>query len=150
MTPPAHLLGAPAIAENLLKRKWSLTILRHLRNETLDATELTRHEEELSPSALNERLRTMLRYNLIERHPRSGRPRTVRYRITPKGRRILATLELISQLDEFPDQDPRTLEEIFHITLHPHSIPPPVLVHPGQPATNGTSTKKKNSKILVI
>ncbi len=129
MSPP-HFLGAPAIAENLLKRKWSMTILRHLKNDTNDPVEIIRQEVDLSPSAMSERLRTMVRYNLIVRYLRPGRPKAVEYRLTPKGRRLLTILELINQLDRYPDHDPRSLEQILREEFIGDSHPPVILSAP--------------------
>ena len=147
MTPPVHLLGSPAITENLLKRKWSVTILRYLKKGTYDPVEIIRLEDELSPLAMNERLRTMLRYCLIDRHPRFGRPKVVEYRLTPKGRRILTMLELISRLDQYDDHDPRSLEEILRADLMVGPAPLVILPEPKPKAAlrpkNPERTKRK-------
>ena len=118
MTPSDHFLCAPSITENLLKRKWSVTILQHLRSGTTSAAQIMQLEKGLSVLALSERLRTLLRYGMILRHPRHGRrTEVINYRLTPKGRRILTMLELIDQLDELSDQDPRSLEEVLRTNL---------------------------------
>ena len=132
--PPTHTLTTPAITGNLLKRKWSVTILRALRDGLSDVTELSKREEDLSAAALNERLRTMLRYNLIVRHPRAGKHKVIDYQLTPKGRRILAMLELISQLDQLSEHDPRSLEEVLRDDLTVSPTPFVILSEPALPA----------------
>lgn len=128
MCPPISSVGSPAITENLLKRKWSLAILRHLRVNAGDPLEILKHEPDITTLALNERLRTMHRYALIERIARGPRPRAVTYRLSPKGRRILSLLELVCQLDDISDHDPRTLEEIFNTDFSQPIVLSPVLI----------------------
>jgi DNA-binding HxlR family transcriptional regulator len=133
MIPPEHFLGTPAITENLLKRKWSVTILRYLHNGTTSPADIARKEPELSLLAMNERLRTLLRYGMIVRHPSRGSPREpADYRLTPKGQRILSMLELISQLDSLSDQDPRSLDEVLRSDLIAKSELPEVAPAPGR------------------
>src|SRR5262245_42130344 len=100
-----HSVGLPAIVENLLKHKWSWTILRHLRNGTANPADILRIEVSIAPSAMSERLRTMVRYNLVRRSGISTRHSDVTYRLTPKGRRVLALMDLINQLENLEDGD---------------------------------------------
>jgi len=147
MTPPEHFLGTPAITENLLKRKWSVTILRYLHSGTTSPADIARKEPELSLLAMNERLRTLLRYGMILRHPSRGSPREpADYRLTPKGERILAMLELIGQLDLLSDQDPRSLDEILRSDFASKAGPPEVVPSPGRrkPAPQKVITPEPN------
>jgi DNA-binding HxlR family transcriptional regulator len=99
MPPLPHPIGTAAITENLLKRRWSATILRYLDAGISDATEILRREAKLSVEVLNERLRTMHRYELIHRQPRPGSDRTIEYRLTVRGQHLLHMLDYIDQLD---------------------------------------------------
>jgi DNA-binding HxlR family transcriptional regulator len=130
MHPPTHLLGSSAITENLLKRRWSIVILRHFDGGLKEPEQILKLEEDLSPGVMNERLRTLLRYCLLAKYPRASRSRSAEYRLTAKGRRILRMLELINQLDRFSDQDPRSLEEILRADLGVKPPPPIVLESP--------------------
>lgn len=103
MIPPNYLVGTAAVAGNLLKKKWSIAILRHLDSGLTDPAEICKVEMDLTPMALTERLRTMLRYSLVTRYPRHGAKKIVEYRLTPRGRKILNMLTLIEQLDELSD-----------------------------------------------
>ncbi len=108
-----HSVGIAAIVENLIKHQWSWTILRHLRTGTGSPTEISRIEISIAPSTMSERLRTMVRYNLIRRTNLSVRHADVTYRLTPKGRRVLSLLDVINQLEDVEDGDPRPFEELF-------------------------------------
>lgn len=107
MTPRGYSAGTVTITENLLKRKWSIVILRHLSNGLTDPASIFKVEPELTPVAMNERLRTMQRYGLIVRHPRRASVKAIEYRLTDRGLKILQLLTLIEQLDDLP-----TLNEI--------------------------------------
>ena len=98
MIPPFTSVGAAAIAENILKRKWSASILRYLDAGLNDPAAISKRETDLSPMVLNERLRTMLRYELIARFPQPSK--RVEYRLTPRGKKVLQMLDIIQRLDE--------------------------------------------------
>ncbi|MEJ1972679.1 MAG: winged helix-turn-helix transcriptional regulator [Lacunisphaera sp.] len=141
--------GTAAIVENLLKHKWSRTILRHLRDGNHDPVEISRIELDIAPSTMSERLRTMVRHNLIQRMNKYPREKVVLYRLTPKGRRILTVLDLIGQLDGFPDHDLRPLEEIFYLDLRVRN-PAPLLLAETEPvlaAASGHARKNSTEKI---
>lgn len=137
--------GAAAIVENLLKYKWSRTILRHMRDGTSDPVEIARLELDIAPSAMSERLRTMVRHNLIQRQNKYPRAKIVLYRLTPKGRRILTVLDLIGQLDRFPDHDPRPLEEIFYLDLRMRAPAPLLLADNGESFSALRDSTRKTS-----
>ena len=104
MPPPSPLVGPAAITENMLKRKWSASILRYLDKGVTDPAEITKHEVNLSPAVMSERLRAMLRYSLIARYPRPAPSKVIEFRLTPRGKKILKMLDIIERLDEL---DPR-------------------------------------------
>ena len=100
MPPPPPSVGIAAITENLLKRKWSAGILRYLDEGMTDPVEIAKHEPELSPAVMSERLRAMLRYGLIARYPRPAPSKVVEFRLTPRGKKILRMLDMIDRLDQ--------------------------------------------------
>ena len=99
MIPPAHLVGTAAVTENLLKRRWSAVILRHLALGRTNPEQITEIEPDLSHKALNERLRNLQRFCLIARYPRPAPSQVVEYRLTARGHEILKLLNYIEQLD---------------------------------------------------
>ena len=117
MTPPSYLVGTAAVTENLLKRKWSAIILRHLANGISDPAEIAKREGDLSPKAMNERLRNMLRFSLITRYPNPSNAKLVEYRLTARGHKILKVLNFIDQLDEEACQQDRNGEERTLVTI---------------------------------
>jgi DNA-binding HxlR family transcriptional regulator len=109
---PPPVISTAAITENLLKRKWSGTILRYLNDGTTNPEKIMERENALSQAALVERLRTMLRYSLITRHRRSSPQEMAEYRITTRGRKILSLLNLIDEFDRPPADPPRLPPEV--------------------------------------
>jgi DNA-binding HxlR family transcriptional regulator len=125
--PPIPRLGAAAITENLLKRKWSATILRYLEKGVSDPAEITKHEVNISTKVMSERLRTMLRYGLLARFPRPSPSTVIEYRLTPLGRKLLDMINAIDELDQQLIKSRKSMEENFAInpvpTRDPATIP---------------------------
>ena len=117
MIPPSYLVGTAAVTENLLKRKWSAVILRHLANDIADPVEIGKREPTLSPSAMNERLRNMVRFGLITRIHGASTAKIVEYRLTPRGHKILKVLNFIDQLDEEANRQDGHEEERTLVTI---------------------------------
>ena len=126
MIPPSYLVGTAAVTENLLKRKWSAVILRHLADGITDPAEIGKREADLSPKAMNERLRNMLRFCLITRYPSSTNAKLVEYRLTARGHKILKVLNFIDQLDEEASQQDTHAEERMLVTIRRTKIAPDV------------------------
>jgi DNA-binding HxlR family transcriptional regulator len=84
----------------MLKRKWSVAILRYLEAGVDDASEIIRREPAISSRVMSERLRTMLRYGLIARFPYPAPSTKIVYRLTFLGKKILGLLSAIEHLDE--------------------------------------------------
>lgn len=100
---PAHFVGALAVTENLLKRRWSVIILRHISNGINTPPDICEKEPDLTAVVMNERLRTMQRYSLITRSPARATAKSMNYRLTPRGQKILKMLTLIEQFDQLED-----------------------------------------------
>lgn len=115
--PPSYLVGTAAVTENLLKRKWSTIILRHLAAGITDPAEIGKLETDLSPKAMNERLRNMLRFCLITRFPGTSATKSVEYRLTARGHKILKVLNFIDQLDQEASQQDHHDEERTLVTI---------------------------------
>ncbi len=124
MMPPSYLVGTAAVTENLLKRKWSAVILRHLASGISDPTEIAKRETYLSSKAMNERLRNMLRFCLISRFPNSTNAKMVEYRLTARGHKILKVLNFIDQLDDEASQQDSNEEERTLVTIRRTKVAP--------------------------
>lgn len=117
MIPPAHLVGTAAVTENLLKRRWSTVILRHLAEGITDPTEICKKEPGISMAAMNERLRNMLRFCLISRFPRASPSKIIEYRLTARGHKVLKILNFIDQLDEEAANPDQEMDEKILVTV---------------------------------
>ena len=146
MTSPLYIVGTAAVTENLLKRKWSTVILRHMDSGVCDPAEVCRLEPGLTPPALNERLRTMMRYSLVTRYPRRGTPRLIEYRLTLRGQKMLKMLTLIEQLDELTDKNLITLQET-EPSLPP--APPAPSEPPARKRPDKRPLAKKNTQTVL-
>jgi DNA-binding HxlR family transcriptional regulator len=125
--PPIPQVGAAAITENLLKRKWSATILRYLDRGITNPAEITRHEVNISTKVMSERLRTMLRYGLLARFPRPSPSTIIEYRLTPLGKKLLEMINAIDELNQQLIKSRKVREENFEINSvsTPNSRPAP-------------------------
>ena len=126
MIPPAYYVGTAAVTENLLKRKWSAIILRHLANNICDPAEICKIERDISPAAMNERLRNMLRFCLIARYPRASPSKVIEYKLTARGHKILKVLNFIDQLDDDASQQNHQEEERTLVTIRRKKTTSPV------------------------
>jgi DNA-binding HxlR family transcriptional regulator len=111
--PPIPQVGAAAITENLLKRKWSATILRYLDRGITNPAEIARHETNISTKVMSERLRTMLRYGLLARYPRPSPSTIIEYRLTPLGKKLLEMINAIDELNQQLIKSRKVREENF-------------------------------------
>jgi DNA-binding HxlR family transcriptional regulator len=121
--PPIPRLGVAAITENLLKRKWSATILRYLEKGVSDPAEITKHEVNISTKVMSERLRTMLRYGLLARFPRPSPSTVIEYRLTPLGKKLLEMINALDELDQQLIKSRKSTEDAFVM----NSVPAPEL-----------------------
>lgn len=62
--------------------------------------------EGLSAKVLNERLRKLVRYEVLLRESYPEIPPRVEYRLSPFGKRLVAILEAIKELDNSIDDKP--------------------------------------------
>ncbi|MEZ5457840.1 MAG: helix-turn-helix domain-containing protein [Steroidobacteraceae bacterium] len=95
-------LGAPRVArmvEDIIGCKWSLCVLDLVSRGVARPGAMQRSIEGLSTKVLNERLRKLLRYGLIERQVFAEVPPHVEYRLTPLGRRFEKVLDQIRSLE---------------------------------------------------
>ena len=140
------MVGTAAVTEDMLKRRWSASILRYLDNGVSDPAEITKREPNLSPAIMSQRLRTMLRYNLVARYPRPAPSKIVEFRLTPRGKKILRMLDVIDRLDQLDHRlalDGKSIEEDLGLVAPANSC------RPSETATSTTISeppiKKKKS-----
>ena len=85
--------------EDVIGCKWSVSVLVALRDGVRRPGELVRHIPGLSTKVLNERLRKLGLYGLIEQHRYPEIPPRTEYTLTPFGQQLLALVGEIRALD---------------------------------------------------
>lgn len=87
------------MVENIVGCKWSLRLLQLCADGTTRPSALQRECPGLSAKVMNERLRKLMRYGIVERHVCGSKPPLeVDYRLTAFGRRFHRILDEIRQL----------------------------------------------------
>ena len=87
------------MVEDIIGCKWSLTVLSLVRSGVRRPGAMQRRVEGLTAKVLNERLRKLLRYEIIEREVFAEVPPRVEYRLTEFGKRFGAVIDQITALD---------------------------------------------------
>ena len=101
LAPPPRI-SAQRIVEDLVGCKWTLHVLDRVRAGTRRPGELVRTAEGLTTKVLNERLRKLVRYGVLEKVSYAEVPPRVEYVLTPFGDRLNAILDAIAALDREP------------------------------------------------
>jgi len=92
----------PSVAgmvENIVGCKWSLTVLELVRNGTRRPGAMEHAIPGLSAKVLNERLRKLVRYGILDKAVFAEVPPRVEYRLTDFGARFVDILDRIETLD---------------------------------------------------
>jgi len=92
--------GAAHMVEDIIGCKWSLTVLGLVAGGVHRPGAMQRRVPGLTAKVLNERLRKLLRFGIIERQVFAEVPPRVEYRLTPFGRRFDGVLREIALLDQ--------------------------------------------------
>jgi DNA-binding HxlR family transcriptional regulator len=96
---PRAGIGAARMVEDIIGCKWSLTVLGLIAEGVRRPGAMQRRVSGLTPKVLNERLRKLLRFGIIEREVFAEVPPRVEYRLTAFGRRFDGVLGEIAALD---------------------------------------------------
>ncbi len=86
--------------EDVVGCKWSAAVLAAIGRGVRRPGQLERFIPGISTKVLNERLRKLRDYRLINRSETRGRTLRVEYDLTPTGKRLAAIIEQISDLAE--------------------------------------------------
>lgn len=98
---PAAPRNAPPVArmvEDIVGCKWSLTVLSLIGSGVSRPGAMQRRVEGLTAKVLNERLRKLLRFGIIDREVFAEVPPRVEYRLTVFGKRFNSLLDQIEAL----------------------------------------------------
>jgi len=87
------------MVEDVVGCKWSLRILQSISKGIARPSALVRECPGLSVKVLNERLRKLMRFGVVQRTVHGERPPIqVEYTLTPFGRRFVGVLRSIQEL----------------------------------------------------
>ena len=92
-------IGAARMVEDIIGCKWSLTVLGLIADGVSRPGAMQRRVSGLTAKVLNERLRKLLRFGIIERHVFAEVPPRVEYTLSSFGRRFDGILKEIAALD---------------------------------------------------
>jgi DNA-binding HxlR family transcriptional regulator len=91
--------GAARMVEDIVGCKWSLTVLGLVASGVSRPGAMQKRVPGLTAKVLNERLRKLLRFGIIERQVYAEVPPRVEYALTVFGRRFEGVLREIEKLD---------------------------------------------------
>ena len=91
--------SAIAMAEDILGCKWSLTVLQLVRQGICRPGLMERSVAGLTTKVLNERLRKLTRYQILQRHAYPEIPPRVEYKLTTFGEKFVGILDKFKELD---------------------------------------------------
>lgn len=87
------------MVENVLGCKWSLTVLDLVRQGVCRPGAMERSVAGLTTKVLNERLRKLVDYEILQREAYPEIPPRVEYKLTVFGAKFVNILETIQELD---------------------------------------------------
>ena len=89
------------MVENIVGCKWSVQLLRAVADGHTRPSAIQRACPGLSAKVLNERLRKMLRYGIMQRTVRGEKPPLeVDYELTPFGERFIVIIDEVRKLQD--------------------------------------------------
>lgn len=86
------------MVEDMVGCKWSLAVLGQIRRGVRRPGAIERAIAGLSKKVMNERLRKLQRYGIVDKIAYAEIPPRVEYRLTPFGRRFIRVLDSIERL----------------------------------------------------
>ena len=105
MAPPPSPVAR--MVEDIVGCKWSVCVLDLVSRGVHRPGAMQHSVRGLSAKVLNERLRKLLRYGIVEREVFPEVPPHVEYRLTPFGRRFTGLIDEIRRLERELPRTPR-------------------------------------------
>ena len=102
--PPPAATDVASMLESIVGCKWSMSVLAALRAGVHRPGALERACAGISTKVLNERLRKLTRFGVIERTVFPEIPPRVEYHFTPFGKEFLSVIDSVEQLQRRLDQ----------------------------------------------
>ncbi len=91
--------SAMGMAEDIMGCKWSLTVIQLVRQGICRPGLMERTIDGLTTKVLNERLRKLTNYNILQRHAYPEIPPRVEYSLTPFGEKFVDVLDKFIELE---------------------------------------------------
>ncbi len=92
--------NAKRMVENIIRCKWSLSVLAQIQNGINRPGAIERSIEGLTTKVLNERLRKLVRFGILEKEIFAEIPPRVEYNLTQFGKKFINVLEAIEDLEQ--------------------------------------------------
>lgn len=108
-------LPVSRMVEDVVGCKWTLTILQLVRQGTRRPGVMERSVAGLTMKVLNERLRKLVNYGILERCAYAEIPPRVEYELTPFGQKFARILDAIAELEADDDHHTRSNNHL-HLT----------------------------------
>lgn len=99
--------GSPSVSamvEDIVGCKWSLSVVRLVRDGIKRPGAMQKAVDGLSTKVLNERLRKLQRFGIIDKRSFAEVPPRVEYRLTEFGQRFSAMLDRVDELQTWLDK----------------------------------------------
>ena len=92
------------MVEDVLKCKWAMTVLDLARQGVRRPGAMVMAVDGLTKKVLNERLKKLVRFGILDRVAYPEIPPRVEYGLTPFGKKFIGVLEAIENLQEERDE----------------------------------------------
>lgn len=96
-----------AMVEDIIGCKWSLSVIRLVRTGVNRPGAMQKAVEGLSTKVLNERLRKLQRYGIVDKRTYPEVPPRVEYQLTEFGKRFSSLLDSVDELQAWMEKDQR-------------------------------------------
>ncbi len=87
------------MVEDIVGCKWTLSVIDMIRTGVVRPGEMVRNQKGLSTKVLNQRLRKLMGYGLIEKKVHPVVPPHVEYRFSLSGKEFLKILSALQKFD---------------------------------------------------
>ncbi|MBS1769606.1 MAG: helix-turn-helix transcriptional regulator [Acidobacteria bacterium] len=98
-------MDAKRMVENIIRCKWSLSVIDLVKRGINRPGAMERNVDGLTTKVLNERLRKLVRFGILDREEFAEVPPRVEYRLTPFGKKFAVLLDAIDGLQEDLDRN---------------------------------------------
>lgn len=92
-------IAVKPMVENIIGCKWSLTVIEMIKNGINRPGAMQKNVEGLTTKVLNERLRKLVRFEIVEKTIFPEIPPRVEYNLTAFGKKFITILDAIENLE---------------------------------------------------